>query len=99
MVRYYCGPVAQLGARFHGMEEVVGSIPTRSTIFTLRINHFQNIARIVPRRTGDEESSLHLRKPCVWMQVHLFDQDVEGLNFLSLTVIPQSVQVLLTPFN
>jgi hypothetical protein len=26
--------VAQLGARFHGMEEVVGSIPTRSTIFT-----------------------------------------------------------------
>jgi hypothetical protein len=27
------GPVAQLGARFHGMEEVVGSIPTRSTIY------------------------------------------------------------------
>jgi hypothetical protein len=27
----YRGPVAQLGARFHGMEEVVGSIPTRST--------------------------------------------------------------------
>lgn len=25
------GPVAQLGARFHGMEEVVGSIPTGST--------------------------------------------------------------------
>ena len=25
------GPVAQLGARFHGMEEVVGSIPVRST--------------------------------------------------------------------
>jgi hypothetical protein len=24
--------VAQLGARFHGMEEVVGSNPTRSTI-------------------------------------------------------------------
>jgi hypothetical protein len=32
MVTYPCGPVAQLGARFHGMEEVVGSIPTRSTI-------------------------------------------------------------------
>ena len=28
-----CGPVAQLGARFHGMEEVVGSNPTRSTSF------------------------------------------------------------------
>jgi hypothetical protein len=26
--------VAQLGARFHGMEEVVGSIPTRSTKFS-----------------------------------------------------------------
>jgi hypothetical protein len=25
--------VAQLGARFHGMEEVVGSIPTRSTSY------------------------------------------------------------------
>ncbi len=27
------GPVAQLGARFHGMEEVVSSNLTRSTIF------------------------------------------------------------------
>ena len=26
-----CGPVAQLGARFHGMEEVIGSVPIRST--------------------------------------------------------------------
>ncbi len=26
-----CGPVAQLGARFHGMEEVDGSNPSRST--------------------------------------------------------------------
>jgi hypothetical protein len=25
------GPVAQRGARFHGMEEVIGSIPIRST--------------------------------------------------------------------
>src|ERR1700732_2608022 len=32
----WCGPVAQLGARFHGMEEVVGSNPTRST------NYFQS---------------------------------------------------------
>ena len=28
-----CGPVAQLGARFHGMEEVEGSNPSRSTNF------------------------------------------------------------------
>src|SRR5712671_2700226 len=33
----HSGPVAQLGARFHGMEEVVGSIPTRST------NYFQEL--------------------------------------------------------
>jgi hypothetical protein len=32
-----CGPVAQLGARFHGMEEVTGSIPVRST------NPFNNL--------------------------------------------------------
>ena len=32
LVSPHNGPVAQLGARFHGMEEVVGSIPTRSTI-------------------------------------------------------------------
>jgi hypothetical protein len=39
--------VAQLGARFHGMEEVVGSIPTRSTIF----NHLrQQLISVVPAR-------------------------------------------------
>ena len=36
--RRLCGPVAQLGARFHGMEEVIGSIPIRST------NQLQNLA-------------------------------------------------------
>src|SRR3954468_5754434 len=30
-----CGPVAQLGARFHGMEEVDGSNPSRSTKFLI----------------------------------------------------------------
>ena len=29
------GPVAQLGARFHGMEEVDGSNPSRSTNFSI----------------------------------------------------------------
>ena len=37
------GPVAQLGARFHGMEEVIGSIPIRST------NYFNNLAEPPPR--------------------------------------------------
>ncbi len=31
VVPTWSGPVAQLGARFHGMEEVIGSIPIRST--------------------------------------------------------------------
>jgi hypothetical protein len=38
------GPVAQLGARFHGMEEVVGSIPTRST------NTFNSLQRAAKKR-------------------------------------------------
>ncbi len=43
-----CGPVAQLGARFHGMEEVVGSIPTRSTIFNyLQILRFSAWCHLV----------------------------------------------------
>jgi putative endonuclease len=37
------GPVAQLGARFHGMEEVVGSIPTRSTKTPLTTNYFLRV--------------------------------------------------------
>ena len=32
------GPVAQLGERLHGMEEVRGSNPLRSTIYTLRVS-------------------------------------------------------------
>jgi hypothetical protein len=39
-----CGPVAQLGARFHGMEEVIGSIPIRST------NQTNNLADSQKRR-------------------------------------------------
>jgi hypothetical protein len=33
IVKSFRGPVAQLGARFHGMEEVDGSNPSRSTKF------------------------------------------------------------------
>jgi hypothetical protein len=36
--------VAQLGARFHGMEEVVGSIPTRSTNNPFNTNYLQALA-------------------------------------------------------
>jgi hypothetical protein len=37
------GPVAQLGARFHGMEEVVGSIPTRSTNLSISGRYVRNL--------------------------------------------------------
>ncbi len=32
--------MAQLGARFHGMEEVIGSIPIRSTNNPIKNKHF-----------------------------------------------------------
>jgi hypothetical protein len=41
--------VAQLGARFHGMEEVVGSIPTRSTSFQQLTVHSQPQATFLIR--------------------------------------------------
>jgi hypothetical protein len=44
------GPVAQLGARFHGMEEVVSSNLTRSTI-SLSCP-FEEPARTAPRNAG-----------------------------------------------
>jgi hypothetical protein len=40
-----------LGARFHGMEEVVGSIPTRSTNIPFNTKHLQALhGRVQPRR-------------------------------------------------
>ena len=45
--------MAQLGARFHGMEEVIGSIPIRSTNYSLRIeavpraSPFQSLERVL----------------------------------------------------
>jgi hypothetical protein len=37
-LRAYVGLWRSLGARFHGMEEVVGSIPTRSTNIPFKIS-------------------------------------------------------------
>ena len=39
------GPVAQLGARFHGMEEVEGSNPSRSTTFFNHLRHLVVFSR------------------------------------------------------
>ena len=41
------GPVAQLGARFHGMEEVGGSNPPRSTIPFNNLGRFDRI--VIPK--------------------------------------------------
>jgi hypothetical protein len=50
--------VAQLGARFHGMEEVIGSIPIRSTNYFLNLSfeRMRGMRIFVPKRplaTGD----------------------------------------------
>ncbi len=47
-----CGPVAQLGARFHGMEEVTGSIPVRSTKYVLYLQLFVALSGGMKKRAG-----------------------------------------------
>jgi hypothetical protein len=61
-----CGPVAQLGARFHGMEEVVGSIPTRSTKSHNNLNRASAnrhdvcvMSCVITRRFGAHSESFH----------------------------------------
>jgi hypothetical protein len=60
------GPVAQLGARFHGMEEVVGSIPTRSTNSlrsldraSARNPRFCVMVCVITRRSGAHRKGFH----------------------------------------
>src|SRR4029077_8391878 len=53
------GPVAQLGARFHGMEEVVGSNPTRSTKFFERST--RRTTHILISRAGSRPGSGKIR--------------------------------------
>jgi hypothetical protein len=45
------GPVAQLGARFHGMEEVVSSNLTRSTKFLKNLDSPRLSAAVKKHRT------------------------------------------------
>ncbi len=45
--------MAQLGARFHGMEEVVGSIPTRSTKFLNNLDVARPLHIADRKRTRD----------------------------------------------
>ena len=46
--------MAQLGARFHGMEEVIGSIPIRSTNNPTKMNYFQTQTSSFQRGEGAE---------------------------------------------
>jgi hypothetical protein len=55
------GPVAQLGARFHGMEEVIGSIPIRSTNYFNNLGAISGNNRPVPREHLGMESFLEGR--------------------------------------
>jgi hypothetical protein len=55
------GPVAQLGARFHGMEEVAGSIPARSTNLLNQLDKPESwgaCIRSTPQRTSASALSL-----------------------------------------
>ena len=58
--RTRCGPVAQLGARLNGIQEVTGSIPVRST--TLRSPAFMSELRVAshPSRSIAGEGHPHL---------------------------------------
>jgi hypothetical protein len=59
---FLCGPVAQLGARFHGMEEVIGSIPIRSTN---QFNKLDGKSR-VPSRLRGISFALHFGGRRAW---------------------------------
>jgi Pyrimidine dimer DNA glycosylase len=72
--------VAQLGARFHGMEEVVGSIPTRSTSFY----DYQDSYFCVPRMGNEKPIPPKCLAMRMWMvspklmcRQHLLGEHVE----------------------
>ena len=69
--RFNRGPVAQLGARFHGMEEVVGSIPTRST----NLKHLQRYAFPAQVAVGSKPPLT----ASIFHGVTLFQLDVENV--------------------
>ena len=57
-----CGPVAQLGARFHGMEEVIGSIPIRSTTLTpAKSKSYSTARKSKTKNRGAKRAQLRIR--------------------------------------
>ena len=67
------GPVAQLGARFHGMEEVKGSNPFRSTKRQTNLTKHR-LAKILARFRGVVASGVQTCNFGVRRQVPLADQ-------------------------
>jgi hypothetical protein len=67
------GPVAQLGARFHGMEEVVGSIPTRST--KSRPPNSVTQCRTLPVRSSTPNGQPSMAAGCVGVSIAMFMVD------------------------
>ena len=52
------GVIAQLGERFHGMEEVVGSIPSNSTTHSKALRRDRNVNALTRFRRGDRGTRL-----------------------------------------
>jgi hypothetical protein len=73
-----CGPVAQLGARFHGMEEVIGSIPIRSTNITLaESKSYSNRSEEQNKKQGHKKGTIKnaiVRDPRKKSNAHWNDQ-------------------------
>ncbi len=67
--------MAQLGARFHGMEEVIGSIPIRSTNNLLTQSIYRSALCAVPFAIGAHEfvalGQRHLDNLCVGVSLLL----------------------------
>jgi hypothetical protein len=59
---FQCGPMAQLGARIHGMDEVVGSKPTRST--NLVRGGWSRGQAVAARPKGSAASCRSLERQC-----------------------------------
>src|ERR1700683_5168477 len=75
------GPVAQLGARFHGMEEVDGSNPSRSTKFLKHLapSAGQNVVAGVQMESSRSVLSISQGEICAFRGPAFFSGDLHCL--------------------
>jgi hypothetical protein len=78
--------VAQLGARFHGMEEVIGSIPIRSTKNSLRISGLRGKSRAIMISWQDMVRAHNIY--AIPRSVHLRSEAILSLRFCPVTIAP-----------